>query len=213
MWRFPGCSVPIWLDKERGRSQAIRIGRFAAGHFESAPLQIVPVTTPSASDLASGAVFQMQPGRFVREQRVVYTGVFLNGISHIDLTRSSFGADFYLWLRFAKSAGTESVDPTDINFPNMLSGSFDHARPAESGDMPDGTTYRLWRVQGEFRNDFDLHHFPFDRQRLELPFFNATRRLGPDRLRRTGSARTGAAPGAGAGRVIGRSRRQPRSPS
>jgi hypothetical protein len=28
-------------------------------------------------------------------------------------------------------------------------------------------------VQGEFRNDFDLRRFPFDRQVLRLPFFNA----------------------------------------
>jgi hypothetical protein len=39
--------------------------------------------------------------------------------------------------------------------------------------MPDGTEYRLWRVQGNFRNDFDLHRYPFDRQNLSLSFFNA----------------------------------------
>jgi hypothetical protein len=38
--------------------------------------------------------------------------------------------------------------------------------------MTDGTEYRLWRMQGEFRNDFDLHAFPFDQQTLALPFFN-----------------------------------------
>jgi branched-chain amino acid transport system substrate-binding protein len=169
----PGIAGPIWFDRDHGRVQAMRVARFAGGHLESAPLQIVPVTAPSASELASGAVFEMAPGRAVRLQRVVYAGVFLNEISHIDLQRSSFGADFYVWLRFAKEGGVDSLDPADINFPNMLSGSFDPARPAEQGDMPDGTVYRLWRVEGEFRNDYDLHNFPFDRQRLNLPFFNA----------------------------------------
>jgi hypothetical protein len=46
--------------------------------------------------------------------------------------------------------------------------------------MPDGTVYRLWRVQGTFRNDFDLHRFPFDRQRLSLSLFNA--RAAADRI-------------------------------
>lgn len=170
---LPGLLGPIWFDAGRGRVQAIRIARFSGGHLESAPLQIVPVTTPSASELASGALFEMAPGRFGRLQRVVYSGVFLNEISYIDLARSSFGADFYVWLRFAKDAGPDSLDPTDIAFPNMLSGGFDPRRPAEQGEMPDGTAYRLWRIQGEFRNDFDLHDFPFDRQRLDMPFFNA----------------------------------------
>jgi len=169
----PGLLGPIWFDQDHGRVQAIRIARFAGGQLESAPLQIVPVTAPSASELSSGAVFEMAPGRYGRLQRVVYTGVFLNEVSHIDLARSSFGADFYVWLRFAKDAGPDSLDPADINFPNMLYGSFNPTRPAEQGEMPDGTAYRLWRVQGEFRNDYDLHDFPFDRQRLELPFFNA----------------------------------------
>jgi ABC-type branched-subunit amino acid transport system substrate-binding protein len=169
----PGILGPIWFDQDHGRVQGVRIARLAGGHLESAPLQIVPVTKPSASELVSGAVFEMAPGHYGRLQQVVYAGVYLNEISHVDLARSSFGADFYLWLRFAKDAGPDGLDATDINFPNMLSGSFNSNRPAEQGEMPDGTVYRLWRVQGEFRNDYDLHDFPFDRQRLELPFFNA----------------------------------------
>ncbi len=169
----PGLLGPIWFDQDRGREQAIRIGRFNAGRFESAPLQIVPVTLPAAAELASGAVFEMQPRRFARLQRVVYTGAFLNDVPHIDISRSSFGADFYVWLRFARNAEPDSPDPSDIAFPNMLSGRFAPRGAAESVAMADGTGYRLWRVQGEFRTDFDLHAFPFDRQDLQLRFFNA----------------------------------------
>jgi len=39
--------------------------------------------------------------------------------------------------------------------------------------MPDGTLYRLWRIRADFRNDFDLHSYPFDQQTLTMPFFNA----------------------------------------
>ncbi len=170
-----GALGPIWFDQDRGKIPApIRVGRFSAGKFESAPLQIVPVATPASSEIASGAVFDMAPGRFARLQRVVYSGIFLNEVPHIDIAKSSFGADFYVWLRYARDAGPDAIDPADINFPNMVSGSFDPARPAETGVMPDGTVYRLWRVQGEFRNDFDLHNFPFDQQLLQLPFFNAS---------------------------------------
>jgi len=51
-------------------------------------------------------------------------------------------------------------------------------------------------VQGEFRNDFDLRRYPFDRQTLALPFFNA--RAANDRIvyviDRAGSQRFGDAP-------------------
>jgi branched-chain amino acid transport system substrate-binding protein len=175
-----GLLGPLWFDSSRGGQRAIRIGRFSGRRFESAPLQIVPVTTPDTNELASGAVFEIGPGRFARLQRVVYTGVFVNEIARVDLQRSSFNADFYLWLRFARDAGPDAADPTDINFPNLVSGGFDRANPAEVREMPDGTVYRLWRVQGEFRNDFDLHRYPFDRQTLSLPFFNA--RAAADRI-------------------------------
>ncbi len=195
-----GLLGPIWFDQDRGRTEAIRVGRFSGGHYISAPVQIVPVPLPSASEMASGAVFELAPGHYGRLQRVVYSGVFLNDISHIDLQRSSFGADFYVWLRYARDAGADSIDPAEISFPNMLSGGFDPSRPAEQGEMPDGTVYRLWRVQGEFRNDYDLHAFPFDRQRLELPFYNA--RGASDRIiyvldRRTSAGAAPADPAAG----------------
>ncbi len=177
---LPGLLGPIWFDPERGRPQAIRIGRFNRGRFESAPLQIVPVTAPDATEIASGAVFETEPGRYARLQRVVYTGMFLNDVPRIDVGQSSFAADFYLWLRFARDAGPDASDPTDLIFPNMIGGTFDEKRPAEQREMSDGTVYRLWRVRGTFRNEFDLHRFPFDRQELKLSLFNA--RAAADRI-------------------------------
>jgi ABC-type branched-subunit amino acid transport system substrate-binding protein len=168
-----GLLGPFAFDANRSRAQAIRIVRFHSGHSESAPLQIVPVAVPDSAELASGAVFSMDPGRYARIQRVVYTGIFVNEIPRVDVAQSSFTADFYLWLRYAAAAGPGASDPTDIIFPNMVSGSFDRAHPAEERATDDGTTYRLWRVRGTFRNDYDLHLFPFDQQRLKLSAFNS----------------------------------------
>jgi hypothetical protein len=151
----------------------VRIGRFHGGLFESAPIQLVPVAHPDGAEIASGAVFETERDRYARLQRVVYTGMFVNEIQRVDLSQSSFGADFYLWMRFAHEAGPGSSSPTDIIFPNMAGGRFDRAHPSEEIQTADGAEYRLWRVQGEFRNDFDLHRFPFDQQTLRLSFFNA----------------------------------------
>jgi ABC-type branched-subunit amino acid transport system substrate-binding protein len=176
----PGLLGPFWFDQARARQQAIRVGRFRGAQFESAPLQVVAVSAPDAAELADGAVFELSAGRYGRLQRVVHTGVYINEIQRVDVPRSTFGADLYLWLRFARDAGPRAADPTDILFPTMLGAGFDPTRPSERRERPDGTQYWLWRVQGEFRNDFELRRYPFDSQTLALPFFNA--RAANDRI-------------------------------
>ena len=89
---------PLWFTPDHGRQQPIRVGRFHNGLFESAPLQLVPVSSPTSTEIASGALIDIGGGRFVRRQQVVYSGVFLNEISRADLAQSTFTADFYLWL-------------------------------------------------------------------------------------------------------------------
>jgi branched-chain amino acid transport system substrate-binding protein len=64
-------------------------------------------------------------------------------------------------------------------------------------DLADGTTYRLWRLRGDFKNDYDLHRYPADHQSLAVRLFNA--RAASDRLvyvidRRSFDARAGAPP-------------------
>ena len=72
------------------------------------------------------------------------------------------------------------ADPTQIVFPTLVRGSFDSRQPVAHRDFEDGTTYRLWRVSGEFKNDFYLQRYPADRQTLGVRFFNA--RAASDRL-------------------------------
>ncbi|HEX4640432.1 MAG TPA: ABC transporter substrate-binding protein [Chthoniobacterales bacterium] len=170
----PGLFGPLVFDSTHGRQAAVRMGRFVEGHFESAPVQIVPAPTPHENEIKSGEVFETRPGKYSRFQQVIYSGVFLNEIMWMDAARFTFAADFYIWLRFAKNSGVDPADPREIKFPDLISGgAFDREHPVEEREMADGTSYRLWRVQGEFRNTFDLRRYPFDRQSLTIRFFNA----------------------------------------
>src|SRR5262249_18315171 len=144
---IPGLTGPIWFSQSRSRSQIVRMGRFHAGLLESAPLQIVPEPHPDPDEIASGEVFPLRSASYGRLHPVVSTALFINEIHRIDLLRSTYAADFYVWLRFARDAGPNAADPTDISFQNMVGGQFDKTNPSEQGEMPDGTTYRLWRVQ------------------------------------------------------------------
>lgn len=194
-----GLNGPLWFTPERGRVQALRIGRFHGTQFESAPTQLVPVSHLDRAQLASGAIVDMGGGRFAQRQAVVYTGFYLNEISRVDLQQSTFTADFYLWMRFARGEDIGTADPSDIELPNLIRGQFETTRPAAQWDLEDGTTYRLWQIRGEFKNDFDLHHYPADRQTLAIRLFNA--RAASDRLvyvldKRTLDAGAGVPPGA-----------------
>lgn len=175
-----GLLGPMWFTPDRGRFLPVRIGRFDKGLFQSAPVQLVPVSNPTRDEIAAGTLVEMAPGRYARRQQVVYTGIFLNEVSRIDIAQSTFTADFYVWVRYARGIATADADPTQIEFPDMVRGKFDEARPASRRDLDDGTTYRMWRVSGDFKNDFDLHRYPADNQVLEIQFFNG--RAASDRL-------------------------------
>jgi branched-chain amino acid transport system substrate-binding protein len=175
-----GLLGPIWFAADRGRTLPVRIGWFREGRFESAPVQLVPVSHPTAKNIADGRAVEVAAGRYAQRQKVVYTGMFLNELPRIDVAQSTFSADFYVWMRFVRDASPDGADPTQIEFPHMVRGSFAAARPANEHDLDDGTTYRLWRVTGDFKNDFDLHRYPADRQDLEIQFFNA--RAASDQL-------------------------------
>ncbi len=177
---IPGLIGPLWFTPDRGREQAVRVGRFHGGLFESAPVQLVPIPNPDAAEISSGAVIDIGSGHFARRQRVVYTGIYLNEIPRVDIAQTRFTADFYLWLRFARFAGPGAADPADIEFPDLVRGTSDGKVEVAQGELDDGTLYRLWRMRGDFKNDFDLHHYPADTQTLAVRFFNA--RAATDRV-------------------------------
>jgi len=175
----PGLSGALWFTPDRGRDLAVRIGRFHDGLFESAPLQLMPVANPDPAEIASGTLIDTGGGHYERRQQVTYTGVYLNELARVDVAQSAFTADFYLWVRFVRNANT-GADPTDIEFPDLVRGKFDSAKPVAQRDLDDGTTYRLWRMRGDFKNDFDLRLYPADKQTLIVRFFNA--RAASDKL-------------------------------
>jgi hypothetical protein len=177
---YSGLSGPVWFDRTHGRWAATRIARFDRDWLESAPLQLVPVANPDIEERLAGSVVPVADGRFARLQRVVYAGVYLNEIARLDLLQSSFTADFYLWLRGGAAARPGGEAAAEIQFTDMRRGDFDPTLPAVRRDLSDGSTYRLWHVRGEFRSEFDLHRFPFDRQTLVVRLFNA--RAASDRI-------------------------------
>jgi len=164
-----GINGPLYFTAERSMPRPIRFGFFYKDRFISAPLQLVRVENPNPID----AVHETDLGHVVQignvlywVQRVVYTGIDVTHLSDVDVRNGTFQAQFYLWMRYA---GTDNL-PTNVEFPD-LKGSFDPAHPDETG-IEDRLNYRLYRVQGTFKDSYDLHDFPFYQQHLLLRLQN-----------------------------------------
>ena len=184
----------------------------------SAPGQLVPVHNADPSEIESGRRGGNRPwpphapsaGRLYRH---IPQRDFADGRRPVDVHGGFLPVDAFR----ARVPSALGVDPTEIRFPTLVRGSFDAHQPAAQGDLDDGTTYRLWQVTGDFKNDFDLRHYPADRQTLVVRFFNA--RAASDSIvyvqdrRSSGDGDMGRARGAapcrcGGGAVAATSRRQ-----
>jgi hypothetical protein len=150
---------------------ALSVGRFQDGVFVSAPVQLVPVSHPDAAEIASKAAVEVGPGRFLRRQQVV-------DIPRLEIDQSSFTGDL-ICVCASRPDPAQMVRTTNIRFPALIRGSFEAQHPAAGGEFGDGTTYRLWQVTGDFKNDFDLRRYPADRQNLVMRFFNANAASSP----------------------------------
>jgi hypothetical protein len=90
-------------------------------------------------------------------------GINIEELYDLDLANDTFGTVLWLWALCpsARSAPLETIAlPTGSNL--------------DLGDVHgrwvgDAGFYQYRRIQGTFRHDWDMSHYPFDRQRLVIP--------------------------------------------
>jgi ABC-type branched-subunit amino acid transport system substrate-binding protein len=169
-----GLDGRIFFDANRDVPRPMRFGYFLKGRFISAPLQLVQVDDPARvkveEEIRAGNMLRIADRYFWR-QRVIYTGIDMNRINRVNIRDGTFNADFYLWMRYA---GDDDL-PTRVDFPNLTDSAFNPDQPLERS-YAEGLHYRLYRIAGNFRADFDLHDYPFDIQELRVRFQNSRTR-------------------------------------
>ena len=92
-------------------------------------------------------------------------GVNIEDLYDFDPARETFGAVLWLWSL------CPSADPAPletIDFRTAMPGL--QLDELHSTPLGDGGLYQYRRVQGTFRHDWDMSRYPFDRQRLVIPF-------------------------------------------
>ena len=183
-----GLNGPIYFDVTHDNTPPVRIAQYVGQHLISAPVQFSPIADLSGIDLdrevKAGNILHLKyklKDQYFWRQRVVYTGVEMNKLSRIDQNKSSFTANFNVWLRYS---GDD--EPLAIQFPDAVTNSLNPAAPIFDAKTPlkartvGGLNYRLFQVAGEFKNSFDLRDYPFDSQKMTVRFLNT--RLSSDRL-------------------------------
>jgi len=104
-------------------------------------------------------------GKFMSLARVVYAGIDFNEISEIDLIKSVYTADFFIWFRFKGD-----FDDDNIEFVNMAQ-SIPLGKPIIEQHLPDeDLTVRAYRIKTQFKAEFDFHDYPRDKQILPIYF-------------------------------------------
>lgn len=101
------------------------------------------------------------------EPAKVYVGAHVSDIREVDLQSHSYRMDLYIWFRWNDPA----IDPSQSAEIMNAFDPADHVRTPlyeEPQEMPDGSRYMIFRVQGKFSSKFPLQMYPFDRQTLTV---------------------------------------------
>ena len=157
---------PLYFDKNRTASRPVAIGIANDTIYDSAPRQLVPVTsTPDAKD--SGQIVDVGDYTFT-VKRVVQSGVDFNLIRDLNTVSETFYADFFVWFKYYGDDDAANVVFTNISDPQTL--TIDEVRSEESN----GLKYKVYRVTGTFTSPLNFRSFPFDSQDLQVHFQNRT---------------------------------------
>ena len=117
-------------------------------------LLLLPLLAP---DPASGQAAGGEPA-------VCRIGMNVEDLYALDMAQDTFRADLWIW----SICPSAELDPLEtISFPTALPGL--GLSPVETTESGSGNHYASRRVQGTFRYNWDMDHYPFDRQRLVIP--------------------------------------------
>lgn len=96
----------------------------------------------------------------------VKIGFFPVAIYDLDQASNTFYADAYVWLRW-----TGDIDPSStIEFTNMVEewGKLLEPLMEKPKELPDGSQYQQFRLEGRFVQPFSLADYPLDRHSLSI---------------------------------------------
>ena len=157
---IPGIIGPVYFDSDRNLTHPIMLGTYRNGELISYNNQFSQADLYESDNLRVGDI----P---LKKVDVSYAGIEMIEVSNLDLSAGTFTADFYLWFLHSNP----NVDDSDVEFVNVKNPIRlgDPLEEVQVGDL----YYRLYRIKGDFRGQFDFRQYPFDAQAIEIKLRNA----------------------------------------
>ncbi len=96
----------------------------------------------------------------------VKIGFYPVSVYELEMNSNTFYADFYVWLRWKGD-----IDPlSSLEFTNMVDewGKQQAAIDENIQRLPDGSNYRILKVEGRFVQPFNFADYPLDRHKLSI---------------------------------------------
>ena len=151
------------------------VGVFERGKFTSAYTQLQAIQDLKTVDnleqqLEANKIVKVG-SEYMRLTDIVYTGIDVNQVTNIDEKTSTYLMDFYLWFRYQG----KDVNPEQIEFGNYGIERLDSGERLTIGvplktKQQNGVDYQLYRIQADFKEEFDFRNYPFDGQTLAVRF-------------------------------------------
>jgi len=162
-----GLSGPIYFNDNGDADNSLKFGIYKNQKLIPSYTQFyqLPDKKERVSEKNQAEVISINK-RIVQETRIVYTGIDLIDIQHIDLHHLTCIAKFYLWFRYKGKLNHKNIIFSNAINPVVLN------QPIFS-ETYDNITTVLYTVVEQFKIKTDFTYFPFDSHILNISFHHA----------------------------------------
>lgn len=183
-----GVTGNIYFNKQGDVIKSVPIGFYKKGNLIAAFEQYQPIAKLNRKELLSkilaNEIIQV-PDRFMHRTHLVYVGVDFNDIQELDVKKSTYTADFYLWFRAKPAAHHYNIecidfinifDPKENKLGKSLLGEESHCdqepQLKQEKFLLSTKKTKSYRLKRKFKVHFNFKDYPLDKQTLNIRFWH-----------------------------------------
>ena len=161
---FHGITGFTYFNEKGAGIRQILLSTFDKNHLMPAFTQIRNANFGGCLGTSADESIFVLDGEPLYLTSVVYAGIDISHIDHVDTMSASFSLNFYYWFLWQGK-----LDIANMGFVNDIQDPGDKSEILRK-DLSGKTRYICYRARRTFRFPLDLREFPFDAQELPVTF-------------------------------------------